>query len=212
MNENLDVSLKEFGTKKNFNNCMTSELIYIWRTYKEKNKNFSDIALEQFLKRLKYCGCTTEMAEEFAKREIYVFKNSDMKLTKIPTLNYPIEEGTLGICGYHWWDDNKPIFKDGIRNANAIDFTISEIVSLTDRAEYLVVYEHENENISEAVFNELYLLSETGKQKFLLQMLADQLITKHGWNMECVNKFFANEFAIIKKYRYGKAENPFGEE
>ena len=85
----------------------------------------------------------------------------------------------------------------------------AQIISITDRAEYLVVYENENEAISDSLFSELFILSEKGKQKILLNKLAAELLHK-GWQMENIDLLFRNEFSIIMKYRYNRQElNPF---
>ena len=192
---------------------MTSELVYVWLKYHAIDEDLGYRAMDQLNKRLKSCGCTDKMIDEYIKREIEVFRNSDISLTRIPVIRYPIREGYLGVYGYPWWEDYKALFKDGIENSKSNDYTISEIISIIDRAEYLVVYEHENEAITNSLFKEIYLISETGRQKYLLQRLADQMVLTLGWSMENINKFFINEFAIINKYRYNRAvKQPFDEE
>ena len=191
---------------KDLNCYMTSELLYIYRN--NKDNEFGKRAASQLFNRLKYCKCTAEMMDAFLQRESLVLNYSEY--SKIRTLNYPINQGEYGICGYNWWKEGKTIYNGNIMNmASSMDFTISEIISITDRAEYLVVYENENEAISDSLFSELFILSEKGKQTILLNKLVAELLHK-GWQMENIDLLFRNEFSIIMKYRYNRQElNPF---
>ena len=187
---------------------MISELLYIAQN--SKDEKLRKKASSQSLHRLKYCKCNIEMINTFLARETSILKNS--KYSKIRNLNYPIKQGEYGICGYNWWEDGKAIYNGDINKANSVDFTISEIVSITDRAEYLVVYEHENENISNQLFSELFVLSEKSKQTILLNQLIEELLNK-GWKEENIDLLLKNEFFVVMKYRYNKPQlNPYGEE
>ena len=192
---------------ENLNHYMTSELLYLFM--KNRKTEFGTKIYKQLLNRLYYCDCTDNVIESFLEREVMILNHS--KYTKIPSLNYPIEEGMCGICGFDWWKDYKPIYDGNLNNVHSMDFTISEIISITDRAEYLVVYENENENISDSLFSEIYAFSEKGQQKILLNQLADELLYR-GWSYENLNTFFMNEFSIIMKYQYNEIRKPFGEE
>lgn len=169
-----------------FSRLMTSQLAAFW--IDSDNEEYR----EEYIRRIKMCGVSTEQAEEMLALETDILKchprpemlNEDFISTPLFNLKETVLDNSIEYYQIH------------------LEYPLSYITKLSDEAEWHYWNSHEK-NLPGDVWEEIYALSDENKKLFL--PFGMHLVEKMNWSYGNVNKYTYNEQGMLDRYRWGKS-------
>lgn len=179
---------------------LTSELVY--RALNTENEEEKKQYIQEYKRRLGLLGLTPEQINEAFNLDKRIIENSKDKIDR--------EEPW---CEKIWFN-LKHTTVDTLPNKD--DLTLSELVLITDEANFILTYFHDDKSISKKVWTAVYKACNSASigEAIYAKELERRLVEELGWSEDQSRMFVRNESIILQRYkwRYNKNITPWTKE